>query len=217
MNEFSALGLELNYPQGYKLVSAYMPKTLIKNGANKINPTLEEIIANENDLLVTEENGTIRVVYATTNHFDVAANDVMIVFGFRPIHEINNGKLEFTLSGTGMIANQYGQENDETYLVMPKIFVQGTETEAGFEFTGYPNPFRGETTITYNLPENGTVKLKVYNTIGELVSELVNEVQESGKHSVTYAPKNLPVGMYTFKLEFTGPEKSTNLILNLIH
>ena len=217
MHDFSALGLELNYPQGYDLVTAYMPKTTNKNGRVKINQTLDEVIANENDLLVTDEDGTIRVVFATTNHYDVDANDVMIVLGFKPHHKLNSGKLEFTLSGSGIIANQYGEENDETYLLMPKIFVQGSETETGFEFTGYPNPFSEGTTITYNLPENGTVKLTVYNILGEQVSELVNEAQKSGKHSVTFSPKNLQTGMYTFKLEFTGTDKSTNLILNLIH
>jgi len=217
MHEFSAMGLELNYPQGYDLVTAYMPKATDKNGRVKINQTLDEVIANENDLLVTDEDGTIRVVYATTNHFDVDARDVMIVLGFRPHQKMNSGKLEFTLSGSGIIANQYGEENDETYLLMPKILVQGSETETGFEFTGYPNPFSEGTTITYNLPENGTVKMTVYNTIGEKVSELVNEAQVSGKHSVTFSQKNLPAGMYTFKLEFTGTDKSTNLILNLIH
>jgi len=215
--DFSALGLELTYANAeYKLVSAYMPGTKTK-GAVKINPTLEEIIANDNDLLVTDDHGTIRVVYATTNHFDVAPNDEMLVLGFRPLKNLKQGELEFNLSGTGVIGNQFGEENEDTYLLMPKLMVQGDGMDAGFDFSGYPNPFNGEATITYNIPEDGSVTLNVYNAIGELVTVLVNEKQESGKHSVVFSQKNLAAGLYTFKLEFTGLDKSENLILKLIH
>ncbi|HNW88844.1 MAG TPA: T9SS type A sorting domain-containing protein [Bacteroidales bacterium] len=218
MNEFSALGLELSYPgTKYKLVSASMPKTANKNGLIKINPALEDIIADDNDLLVTEADGIIRVVYATTNHFDVAANDELIRLGFHSLSDADRGELDFNLSGTGLIANQYGEINGEAYLSMPRIFVQGNDTEAGFDFAGYPNPFSGDATLTYTIPENGTVKLKVYNAIGELVNELVNESQISGKHSAVFSPNGLSAGMYTFKLEFTGTEKSKCMVLKMIH
>ena len=207
----------MNYPYSeYQLVSAYMPVTN-SNGAVKINPSFEEIVADDNDLLVTDIDGVIRVVYATTNHFDIAANDKMIVLGFRSLKDMDQGELEFKLSGTGEIGNQYGEENDEAYLIMPKIFVQGNNTDAGFELTAYPNPFSGEANITYNIPENGTVKLNVYNAIGELVTELVKEPQICGKHSVFFSPKNLPEGMYTFKLEFIGSDNSKCMVLKMIH
>ena len=218
MNEFSALGLELSYPGAeYKLLSAFMPKAVNKNGAVKINPTLEEIIADNNDLLVTDKDGIIRVVFATTDHFDVAANDELVRLGFVSLNDPGRGELDFNLNGTGLIANQYGQINEDAYLTMPKIFVQGNNADAGFEFAGYPNPFNGDATLAYSIPENGTVKIKVYNAIGELVSILVDESQISGKHSVDYFSQNLPAGMYTFKLEFTGSGKSKCLMLKMIH
>ncbi|HNX88442.1 MAG TPA: kelch repeat-containing protein [Paludibacteraceae bacterium] len=218
MNELSAVGLELSYPSDkYKLVSASMSNTGKKSDAIKINPTLEEIIAANNDLLVTDVDGVIRVVYATTYHFEIAANVELISLGFRSLNNPGRGELDFNLSGTGMIANQYGEINEDAYLTMPKIFVQGDDMEAGFEFAGNPNPFSGDATLTYNIPENGTVKLSVYNAIGELVTLLVNESQSSGTHSAVFSPLNLPAGMYTFKLEFTGSNKSKCLVLKMIH
>ena len=217
MNEFSALGLELNYPNAeYKLVAAYMPGTKAQS-AQKINPTLEEIIANDNDLLVTDIHGTIRVVYATTNHFDVAPNDAMIILGFRALKGLQPGEVDFTLTGTGVIGNQFGEENDEAYLLMPKVLLLDNNGDQGLEFSGYPNPFNGEATIAFNLPETGVVKLSVYNSIGELVSVIVDEVLESGNHSVVFAHKNLPSGLYTFKLEVTANGNSKSMIMKLIH
>jgi len=216
MNEFSALGLELNYPEGYQLVSAYMPKTAQKSGTIKINPALEEIITGDNDLLVTDEKGVIRVVFATTNHFDMAAGDVMIVLGFRALTTPAQETPGFTLSGTGVIGNQYGEVTDDTYLVMPRVLIQGNLDETGFEFTGYPNPFSGEATLTYNIPENGTISIKVFNALGELVTVLVNESQAGGKHTVEFSGKNLPAGIYSFKLEFEGLHKSGHEVLKMI-
>ena len=218
MNEFSALGLELAYPADqYQLVSAVMPNVIKKTGHVKINPSLEEIIADDNDLLVTDHEGVIRVVYATTDYFDVVSDDEVIVLGFQPKGALSHGELDFSLEGTGVIADQYGVENKNAYLIMPKILVQGDNQEAGFDFAGYPNPFSGSVNLTYDIPFDGTVKLQVFNAIGELVAELVNEKQISGKHAVVFASGNLPAGMYTFKLEYTSEDKSKCMVLKMIH
>lgn len=216
--DFSALGLELNYPdKDYKLVNAYIPKAHDKTRNIKINPESEETIANHNDLLVTDENGVIRVVYATTTHFDVEANDELIILGFLPLKNLIPGEIDFNLSGTGVVANQYGEEKDDVSLTMPKIFVQDNNVKTGFELTGYPNPFNGEATINYNIPDAGTVKIKVFDATGKMVSELLNENQSGGKYSVKYSPENLPQGMYTFKLEYTGSGNSQYLNMKMIH
>ncbi|HNW90290.1 MAG TPA: cohesin domain-containing protein [Bacteroidales bacterium] len=218
MDELSAVGLELSYSnEKYQLVTASMPNTGKTGGAIKINPTLEEIIAANNDLLVTDVDGVIRVVYATTDHLDIKANDELVRLGFLSLNDAGRGELDFNLNGTGLIANQYGEINEDAYLTMPRIFVQGDDTEAGFELAGYPNPFSDAATLTYNNPENGMVKLSVYNAIGDLVAVIVNEVQTGGKHLVVFTPNNLSYGMYTFKLEFTGLNESKCLVLKMIH
>ncbi|HOY31349.1 MAG TPA: M4 family metallopeptidase [Bacteroidales bacterium] len=218
MNEFSALELKLNYPETeYELVNVTLPKAMKKSGQLKINPTLEELMANDDDLLVTAENGVIRVVYVTTQYYDVAANDVLIILGFRPLNNISPGMFDPDLSGTGIMANRYAEAYEDAYLLMPKIFIQGDMTDAGFRFTAFPNPFFSEATLTYNLPENGSVKLMVYNSIGELVGELVNEPQVSGKHMIDFPSNGLPRGMYTFKLEFSGQHSSKCLTLKMMH
>jgi len=219
LNDFSAMGLELYYPkEKYKLESASMPNTVDSNGVFKINPTLQEIIDYNDDLLVTDDSGIIRVVFATTNFFDVENNDILIYLGFRPLYELEPGELDFKMFGTGIITDQYGDEaKANEYLLVPKIFVQGTHIEAGFDFTGYPNPFNHATTLTYNLPENGMVKLSMYNSLGVCVSELINETQLSGKHTFVFSPKNQPAGMYTFRLDFTGEQDSNCAVLKMIH
>ncbi|HOY31032.1 MAG TPA: metallophosphoesterase [Bacteroidales bacterium] len=218
MNEFSAMGLELHYPaDDYRLEQASMSKGAGKDIPVKINPTLEEIIASDDDLLVTDEHGVVRVVYATTSHFDVAAGDEMMVLGFRALRNPTQGELDFNLSGTGVFGNRYGEENDNLYLLKPKIFVQGDNPEAGFEFMGYPNPFGGDVKLTYYIPEQGSVKIEVYNTMGRLLAILLNEYRENGKHTVEFSPGDLPAGMYIFRFEYNGQNLSKSLTLKMLH
>jgi len=218
INDFSALGLELMYQKNkYKLETVSLARSDDKNNSVKINPSFDEILADDNDLLVTDQDGIIRIVYATTDDFDLAAHDEIIRLGFRSLKNMVPGELEFTLTGTGVVSDKYGEENDEAYLLMPKIFVQGDDSDSGFEFAGYPNPFSGEATLTYTIPENGMVKLNVFNAIGELVYELINESKQSGKHELSFSPDNLASGLYTFKLEYTSMKESKCLVLKLVH
>ncbi|HNZ42734.1 MAG TPA: T9SS type A sorting domain-containing protein [Bacteroidales bacterium] len=218
VNDFSALGLELSYPNDrYKLVSAVMPKTGKNEGAVKINPAIEEIISSNNDLLVTDVDGIIRVVYATTEFFDLAAHDEVLVLGFCPLTELQPGYLNFELYGTGVIGNQYGQEMNHAFLFMPAVWVQSDNMGAQLEFMAYPNPFGQELTLKFSIPEKGSVVLSVYNMMGERVACPVSKSYDAGKHTVVFSPDNLPKGLYSFKMDFSGMEKSESKVLKLIH
>lgn len=64
----------------------------------------------------------------------------------------------------------------------------------------YPNPFNPSTIIKYSIPENGYVKLSVYNLIGEEVAVLVNEVKDQGFYEATFNAAELPSGTYIYKI-----------------
>lgn len=50
----------------------------------------------------------------------------------------------------------------------------------------YPNPFNTSTVISYSLPFNSHVTLKVFNLLGKEVATLANGVESLGKKSVTF-------------------------------
>jgi hypothetical protein len=67
----------------------------------------------------------------------------------------------------------------------------------------YPNPFNPATIIKYNIPEESTVQIKIFNVVGEVVTELINEVESSGSHQKIFNASNLTSGIYFVKMNAT--------------
>ncbi|NNJ52685.1 MAG: T9SS type A sorting domain-containing protein, partial [Ignavibacteriaceae bacterium] len=77
----------------------------------------------------------------------------------------------------------------------------------------YPNPFNPSTTIKYSIPEDGFVKLAVYNMLGEEVSTLINTQQKAGRYEVTFDASELASGVYIYRLEAANYTASKKLML----
>jgi photosystem II stability/assembly factor-like uncharacterized protein len=80
-------------------------------------------------------------------------------------------------------------------------------------FQNYPNPFNPTTQISYQIPKNGFVNLVVYNILGQVIFELVNEHQTSGEYSVQFNAKNLSSGVYFYKIIVGNYMETKKLIL----
>ncbi|MDR3665687.1 MAG: T9SS type A sorting domain-containing protein [Ignavibacteriaceae bacterium] len=78
----------------------------------------------------------------------------------------------------------------------------------------YPNPFNPSTIISYQIPQNSFVTLKVYNILGKEVATLVNEQQVAGLYNFNFNAIHLASGIYIYKLtagSFTSVKKLTLL------
>jgi hypothetical protein len=65
----------------------------------------------------------------------------------------------------------------------------------------YPNPFNPSTTISYQLPSEGQVSLKVYDMLGNEVATLVNEMKTAGEYQVDFNAAALSSGIYFYRLQ----------------
>jgi len=64
----------------------------------------------------------------------------------------------------------------------------------------YPNPFNPTTAIKFSLPENGLVKLSVYNSLGEEVAILLNKYFMAGQYEQDFNAADLPTGIYIYRI-----------------
>lgn len=67
--------------------------------------------------------------------------------------------------------------------------------------SNYPNPFRGVTTITYNIPTPVRVRLSIYDVLGRQLAVLVDKWQGAGAHSARLDASVWPSGVYLYCLE----------------
>ncbi|HEY3296470.1 MAG TPA: S8 family serine peptidase [bacterium] len=77
-------------------------------------------------------------------------------------------------------------------------------------YQNYPNPFNPVTEIRFDLPEAARVELKVFNTLGQLVTTLVSETRPAGSYTAMWDGKDVAAGMYIYQLKagnFTDAKK----------
>lgn len=80
--------------------------------------------------------------------------------------------------------------------------INNEQNAYNFELSqNYPNPFNPITSIAFEIPSTGIVKLKVYDLLGKEVATLINEVKQSGYYKVDFNASNLSSGIYFYRLE----------------
>ncbi|MDD3557075.1 MAG: T9SS type A sorting domain-containing protein [Melioribacteraceae bacterium] len=65
----------------------------------------------------------------------------------------------------------------------------------------YPNPFNPSTTIRFQVPQNESVSLKVFDVLGREVATLLNDNLSAGSYEVNFDASNLAAGMYVYRLQ----------------
>jgi aminopeptidase N len=90
------------------------------------------------------------------------------------------------------------------------------EIEVPYEYAlyqNYPNPFNPVTKIKFDIPEKSFVVLKIYNVLGELVSNPLNELKNAGKYSVEFDGRGLPSGVYYYELKAGSFTQTKKMVL----
>jgi hypothetical protein len=68
-------------------------------------------------------------------------------------------------------------------------------------YQNYPNPFNPTTSIRYEIPRGGFVKLVVFDALGKEVTTLVKEKLSTGSYKVDWNATGYPSGVYFYRLE----------------
>ena len=82
----------------------------------------------------------------------------------------------------------------------------------------YPNPFNPVTTLRYDLPNNGLVKITIYDMMGRIVNNLVSGQQSSGHKSVRWNATNdagqpVSAGLYLYTIDAGQFRQTKKMVL----
>ncbi len=96
----------------------------------------------------------------------------------------------------------------------PRIISDNPESNIPQSFNlsqNFPNPFNPVTNISYRIPVDGMVSLKVYDILGKEVATLVSEVKQAGNYQVVFNGNNLASGIYFYRINVnSGNSQSGN-------
>ncbi|OGU41967.1 MAG: hypothetical protein A2X61_11910 [Ignavibacteria bacterium GWB2_35_12] len=101
------------------------------------------------------------------------------------------------------------------------IFDNGNQTVLPQKITftkSYPNPFNENITIEYDLEKSGNVSISIFDSQGNIITDLSNSFREKGNHSFLWNGKNnhgnsVLSGIYFYQIKFDNEI----LIKNIIH
>lgn len=178
------------------------------------NPELVPVELSLFEASVTGSSVSLNWVTATeTNNsgFEVERNingswaKIGFVSGKGTTSEISSYQFTDNLTGLtlkGELSYRLKQVDfDGTFAYSQEVKVEFSSIVSDFALEqNYPNPFNPVTKITYQIPVDARVELSVYSISGELVTNLLNEFQQTGKYTVSFDGSNLASGVYFYKL-----------------
>ena len=145
--------------------------------------------------------------FKTTQSFPiqiVAKGEADINISFNPVNtnERNNTIYIVSKTDTQMVAKEV------TVIGNPKATIIKTNEADKFLtyklFQNYPNPFNPSTYIRYELARESKVVIKIYNTLGQEIRELVNNTESAGYHEVNFNASGLASGVYFYRIVTTS-------------
>ena len=176
---------------------------------------------NDIDLsLVTAEALTdqaITLTWVDTTHGSILLHSAQLKGNSAPIR-INVGHLQKELDIPVDISYQFlGKDQDRLGSGNTVLEIMPVPTEFALH-NNYPNPFNPVTTINYDLPQEGTVRLIIYDVMGREVTRLVNGFTPAGYHSVRWNAKNqmgesVSAGVYFYHLQSGNFIKTQKMVL----
>lgn len=123
-----------------------------------------------------------------------------------------------------VIANNFAgssQPSEIWYFTTLTTSVEDHQVSKEFYLSqNFPNPFNSSTKIFFRLPEESFTKLIIYNSLGELIANPINEVLEAGSYEIELNLKSLEInnnltsGIYFYKIitpEFSDLKKMVYL------
>jgi len=103
---------------------------------------------------------------------------------------------------TSSITVHPGQTNADLNFTFSDVKSDNSNTPQAFNLSqNYPNPFNPSTYISYQLPSDAMITLKIFNLLGIEVQTLANGYTSAGSHQVQFNANGLSSGIYFYTVQ----------------
>jgi K319-like protein len=190
--------------------------SLFMNFRNDLIEVIETNYA-EDFVSINNEEGILNIGWFSVDTKDVDADDIIAQIKVRVLAEIPEGTELFQLNANTELADATATPISDLTLKTIGVTTDKVGFSGGTELasSNYPNPFDNRTTITYTLPESGKVKVQVINSMGTVIANLVEEVQEAGIQSLVYNTELNP-GVYFYTITLQGEVNTYSVVERMI-
>lgn len=172
----------------------------VPQGICELNMTLSDNQSNVNKGAAhwIHSDATVNAGATTVFH---AGNEIILTDGFWA-----KGGSDFHAFNQGCDFGLTGEEAERTAKPIQ-------ETTAPDQLSIAPNPFSGNTLITYHLPAEQQVAMLLLDVTGKLMATpMAAAIQAAGRHEFTLEAAGLPAGLYFFVLQ-TGDKQETRRLI----
>ena len=133
------------------------------------------------------------------------ANNIWKKIGFVQGHGNSNSQKNYSFTDSSPLAGKIQYQLKQIDIDGKYKYSNTVEVDiaapANFSLApNFPNPFNPSTKISYSLPVDGFVTLKVYDVLGREISSLVNENEKAGRYEVSFDGSRLASGVYFCKM-----------------
>ncbi|MGB4206187.1 MAG: T9SS type A sorting domain-containing protein [Bacteroidales bacterium] len=171
-------------------------------GLNFDNSLIEVLGTNydEESAYFSNEDGQIVVMWADRNGVTFDKGQPILTIKARILGNITPDTELLSLNEYTELANV---QADIVYNDLKTIGLNTTLRASALTATNYPNPLTNRTTISYNLPEAGVVKIVLYDKLGQEVATLLNAYENSGSQTYDFNQELAP-GVYHYRITLFG-------------
>ncbi|MDP2365502.1 MAG: T9SS type A sorting domain-containing protein, partial [Ignavibacteria bacterium] len=181
-----------------------------------------QVLLHLKDLCLVAEGEYVSAI----NRFETLANenpDTDLAF-YLGLNALTTSLLLDSSSVLGKVSSKFiaygtGDYNDKVKILFNKrrgINLESSTAQIPTKFElyqNYPNPFNPTTTIKFDLPKDGLVKLEIFDILGRKITTLVNEQRTAGSYEQVFDASSLASGVYVYKLQAGDFINSKKMIL----
>lgn len=204
--------LEVSYPQSY-LVNAFR----IYHAGSGEEPSYENTI--DFDILVKhDENSDWLTVVEVSDNYETEEGNITFHQLDNPMNIVASKLLIYTPNYDATTARIYEFETYNTDITSSADKEDFVEIEDFRLYQNYPNPFNGSTNIKFFIKNYSFVTISIYNSIGELVDEILDADLPGGEHTLFWNGKDLKGegvagGVYFYTVSINNILKQTKKML----